>query len=77
MTPTAPALSGISLTVNGTRREIPAESTLSGLLESLDLDPRMVVVERNRTILRDRDSYGSISLEAGDVLEIVQFVGGG
>ena len=63
--------------VNGTRREVPAETTLSGLLESLDLDPRMVVVEHNRTILRDRDKYSLIVLEHGDALEIVQFVGGG
>jgi sulfur carrier protein len=63
--------------VNGTRREVPAETTLSGLLESLDLDPRMVVVEHNRNILRDRAKYSSIVLESGDMLEIVQFVGGG
>ena len=63
--------------VNGTRREVPAETTLSGLLESLDLDPRMVVVEHNKTILRDRAGYASIVLESGDLLEIVQFVGGG
>ncbi len=63
--------------VNGTRREVPAEITLSGLLESLDLDPRMVVVEHNRAILRDRASYSGIILETGDLLEIVQFVGGG
>ena len=63
--------------INGTRREVPAETTLSGLLESLDLDPRMVVVEHNRNILRDRDAYSKLVLESGDLLEIVQFVGGG
>jgi sulfur carrier protein len=63
--------------VNGTRREVPAETTLSGLLESLDLDPRMVVVEHNRIILRERDKYSGIVLRSGDALEIVQFVGGG
>ena len=63
--------------INGTRREVPAETTLSGLLESLDLDPRMVVVEHNRNILRDRDAYSTLVLESGDLLEIVQFVGGG
>jgi sulfur carrier protein len=63
--------------INGTRREVPAETSLSGLLETLDLDPRMVVVEHNRTILRDRTQYPSIVLQSGDMLEIVQFVGGG
>ena len=37
----------------------------------------MVVVEHNRTILRDRDAYASLALADGDVLEIVHFVGGG
>ena len=63
--------------INGTRREVPAETTLSGLLETLDLDPRMVVVEHNRTILRDRTKYSAITLNSGDQIEIVQFVGGG
>lgn len=63
--------------VNGNRREFPAEITLAGLLETLQLEPGMVVVEHNRTILRDRTAYASLVLQEGDVLEIVQFVGGG
>jgi len=69
--------SALSLTVNGERRTVAGGSTLADFLGALDLDPRLVVVERNRTILRDRDSYGGIALEADDVLEIVHFVGGG
>ena len=67
----------LSLTINGDRREIPAETTVRGLLDSLGLDPRMVVVERNRVILRDRDALAFTSLENGDTIEIVHFVGGG
>jgi len=63
--------------VNGARRELERNSTVSGLLGSLSIDPRMVVVEHNRSILRDRDSYGSHALNDGDVVEIVHFVGGG
>jgi thiamine biosynthesis protein ThiS len=37
----------------------------------------MVVIEHNRTILRNRDAYASLILADGDVLEIVHFVGGG
>jgi thiamine biosynthesis protein ThiS len=47
------------------------------LLGSLRLDPRLVVVEHNRTILRDRDKYSAQALASGDVVEIVHFVGGG
>lgn len=67
----------VSLTVNGEERELPAGSSIADLLRAHELDPRMVVIERNREILRDRDSYPRITLNRGDVIEIVHFVGGG
>jgi thiamine biosynthesis protein ThiS len=69
--------SALELTVNGERRHAAAGTTLASFLADLELDPRMVVVEHNRTILRDRDAYSSLALASGDVLEIVHFVGGG
>ncbi|PYP77440.1 MAG: thiamine biosynthesis protein ThiS [Gemmatimonadetes bacterium] len=76
-TPLVHEPSALALTVNGDPRSVAAGSSLSDLLASLKLDPRLVVVEHNRTILRDRDAYPSIALADGDVLEIVHFVGGG
>ena len=67
----------VSLTVNGEDRELPAGSTIADLLATHKLDPRVVVVEHNRTVLRDRDSYAGIELRDGDAIEIVHFVGGG
>lgn len=67
----------VGLTVNGERREVGRGATVADLLRSLDLDPRMVVVERNREILRDRAMLPTITIADGDVLEIVHFVGGG
>jgi thiamine biosynthesis protein ThiS len=67
----------IALTVNGAERRIPTGWTLAELLASLELDPRVIVVERNGTILRDRSSFASLALSADDSLEIVHFVGGG
>ena len=67
----------IAITLNGDPRDIPAGWTITSLLASLDLDPRLVVVERNREILRDRDDFGQIELAGGDTVEIVHFVGGG
>ena len=69
--------STLSLTVNGDPRSVPAGISLAEYLASLKLDPRLVVVEHNRTILRNRDAYPSIVLADGDVLEIVHVVGGG
>lgn len=67
----------LSVVVNGDPREVPAGSTVTSLLASLDLNPRLVVVERNRVILRDRDAFPQVELASGDTLEIVHFVGGG
>ena len=67
----------LPLIVNGAERRIPAGSTLADLLDSLDLDARAVVIERNGTILRDRSSFTSLELAADDAIEIVHFVGGG
>ncbi len=67
----------VALTVNGGRREIPEGWSLADLLTSLKLDPRLVVIEHNGVILRDRDSFSRLFLSGSDTLEIVHFVGGG
>jgi thiazole synthase len=69
-------MSGLRLTVNGEERVLPTPVTISGLLESLRLDPRMVVVELNREIIR-RPRLGEVMLQNGDQVELVHFVGGG
>lgn len=77
MTHTAAQRPAIAVTVNGDERRIAEGSSLGDLLREHDLDPRMVVVERNREILRDRSAFDQLQLEEGDSLEIVHFVGGG
>ena len=64
------------LTINGEVRDIPAGLTLASLLEHLGLTDGPVAIERNREVV-PRSQHGQLRLEAGDVLEIVQFVGGG
>jgi thiamine biosynthesis protein ThiS len=67
----------VTLTVNGEPHAVPGGSTVGDLLRDLQLDPRQVVVEHNREIVRDRAAVVARTLSAGDVLELVQFVGGG
>mgnify|MGYP001810070799 CR=1 FL=1 len=74
---TAPTAQGLVLTVNGDRRTVAPGTTLAALLTGLELDPRLIVVERNREILRDRDAFAQVILADGDILELVHFVGGG
>lgn len=67
----------LSLTVNGDPMTVAKGASLAEFLRARSLDPRMVVVEHNRVILRDREAYQGIMLQEGDNLEIVHFVGGG
>jgi sulfur carrier protein len=66
----------IDITVNGAPRQCAAGQSVAQLLGALGLNPRLVVVEHNREIL-DRNTLDSVPLQAGDVLELVHFVGGG
>lgn len=77
MTQTQAEGATIALTVNGERRAVPEGSTLTDLLCALGLDPRLIVVEHNREILRERAAFPALTLAQGDVLELVHFVGGG
>jgi thiamine biosynthesis protein ThiS len=49
---------------------------VTDLLTTLGLDPRAVVVELNRRIVR-RPEHSDTALGNGDVVELVHFVGGG
>ena len=66
----------VTILVNGQRRDIRHGLSLEAFVRSLDLDPRAVVVERNREIVR-RPAFESTTLQDGDRLELVHFVGGG
>ncbi len=71
-----PIASEIEIQVNGGRRQVADGISIHELLESLALEPALIVVERNGTILR-RGDYQSTPVESGDTLELVHFVGGG
>ena len=66
----------MQLMINGEQRTVAQAETVARLLAELDLDPRAVVVELNRVIIR-RPALASTPLTEGDSVEIVHFVGGG
>ncbi|MGE7634954.1 sulfur carrier protein ThiS [Bacillus paramycoides] len=67
----------MNLKINGKQIEIPASvKTVTELLTHLELDKRIVVVERNKDILQ-KDDHKDTSVFDGDQIEIVTFVGGG
>jgi len=66
----------VHITLNGERRELPGEVTVSGLLDALEIEPRKIAVELNLEIV-PRSAFDVTLISGGDRLEIVQFVGGG
>ena len=66
----------VNITVNGDTRDVENGITVTELLDSLGLHPRLIVVEYNREIL-NRDRYDETEVRAGDNFELVHFVGGG
>ena len=66
----------LTIMTNGEERQIEAGSSLLDLLAKLELDPRFVVVELNRNIVR-RGALADTPLSDGDEVELVHFVGGG
>ena len=69
-------MSDLRVVVNGDERRVPGPATILDLLAHLGLDPRTVVVELNREIVR-RPRLGETPLAEGDSVELVHFVGGG
>ena len=80
-------MSELQIFVNGERRSVPGPATAADevaaeavdaadLLRHLGLDPRTVVVELNRRIIR-RPQLAETVLSEGDAVELVHFVGGG
>ena len=65
----------ITITVNGESRAV-SSITVAELLKELQLENRKIAVELNREIVR-RETYSETKLNAGDAVEIVNFVGGG
>ena len=66
----------IALTVNGEKRELPAETDLVSFLKEIDVDLRLVAVAYNGDVI-PRKEYPTVRLRDGDTLEIVRMVGGG
>lgn len=64
------------VTLNGEPRDLRDGLTVAELVNELGLRVRRIAVEINLDILA-RDDYEQRALRDGDVVEIVQFIGGG
>lgn len=65
----------MNVKINGAMQEIPSCS-LTELLQANNWQPAKVVVELNLKIIPP-EQFSATTLQEGDTLEILQFVGGG
>ena len=66
----------LTITLNGDSFELDAPMTVTEMLDYLDIDSRRIAVEHNLTVVK-RAAFDSTLINAGDQIEIVNFVGGG
>lgn len=66
----------MQIIVNGEARQIAAGTTVKHLLEELQIPQTRVAVEINLEIA-PKATYAERTLQDGDKIEIVHFVGGG
>ncbi len=66
----------MTIVLNGEERSCQDGWTLADLVEDLGLTKKRIAAEVNRDII-PREAYGQQRLQAGDVIEVVNFVGGG
>jgi thiamine biosynthesis protein ThiS len=66
----------MKIQINGQDRDCSAALSLTGLLVELSLKTDRVAVELNQRIVA-REEWANTTLQEGDRLEIVHFVGGG
>lgn len=66
----------MNIQLNGETRQLPTNTTVAQLIEQTGFAGRRIAVERNGEIL-PRATHSQQQLVDGDVLEIVQAIGGG
>jgi thiamine biosynthesis protein ThiS len=69
-------MSDVAVRVNGEEVRLPEGASVASVLERLHVSTPRVAVERNREIV-PKAEYAATRLAPGDVLEVVEFVGGG
>jgi thiamine biosynthesis protein ThiS len=66
----------ITITLNGDPHQLPGEVSVEQLVELLKMKPNRVAVELNREVIL-KARYAETIIRSGDVVEVINFVGGG
>ena len=66
----------MTIRLNGEPHALAGPMSITALLAALGIDPRRVAVEHNLVVVR-RGAYDETTINDGDEVEVVNFVGGG
>lgn len=66
----------ISVVINGEEHQVPEGVMLDHLLELFSFPMQRIAIEVNKSVVRRAD-WPNISINKGDKIEVVHFVGGG
>ncbi len=66
----------MNVSVNGSLKELPENTTIADVLVLLDIIGRRVAVELNENIV-PKSQHAHVKLQADDKVEIVHAIGGG
>ena len=67
---------GFSILLNGESYSINRDPSLLSLIEGLNLRRGRIAIELNQSVI-PKAEWANVSLRPGDIVEIVNFVGGG
>jgi len=66
----------VQIYINGESRDVAGQFTVEDLVRELSLQPPRIAIELNRKVVH-RNEWRETTLNDGDQIEIVHFVGGG
>ena len=68
-------LGKINILLNGQSTTV-TQGSIAELIEQKNLNPELIIVEYNNTILNKKD-YSSTLIKPNDTIEIIRYIGGG
>jgi len=66
----------MTIFINGESHELEGVSSLTALLDALELPKQRIAIELNRQVIRKQD-WENTAVAENDRIEVVHFVGGG
>ena len=66
----------MKILINGETRQFEESKTVTGLVDDLGLEPKMILIEHNGIALH-RSEWSACILSEGDRIEILQVAAGG